>query len=118
MRTGNGNVSRLFFCAYFAQLSLMQDTPSVCGCNPVEMQSREIERRTINTKQINIMNEQYSDLHRCHLWIVNDIIVSLWDFDKKRPAVEDVKNNWRFDGLQDVNDAEILDIIERVAKFY
>ena len=59
-----------------------------------------------------------NDLHRCHLWIVNDIILTLWDCDKRQPTVEDVKNNWRFHDMNDVSDAEISKVINDVSKFY
>lgn len=60
------------------------------------------------------------DLHATHLWMVNEIIVSLWDYDGQRPSVKKVKDNWRFGygQLDDVTDFEIANIISNVSKYY
>ena len=59
-----------------------------------------------------------SDLHRTHLYLVNGIIVDLWDYDGVKPSVEQVKLNWRFGygQLDDVTDSEISEIISKVER--
>lgn len=83
---------------------------------PNERNGRVLSERAVN--EFRRANEQ--DMHRTHLWIVNEIIVSHWDYHNERPTVAQVKQNWRFDygRLNDVTDDEILDIIGRVARFY
>lgn len=83
---------------------------------PNERNERVLSERAVN----NFLAENNNDLHNCHLWMVNEIIVSLWDYENRRPDVRDVKCNWRFGYgmLSDVSDSEIAEIINKVARFY
>ncbi len=83
---------------------------------PNERNERVLSERAVN----DFLQSNYNDLHNTHLWMVNEIIVSLWDYTNERPTVEQVKLNWRFDygNLHDVTDAEIQNIIYKVSRFY
>lgn len=85
------------------------------------MTPNERNEQVITDSAVARFLEQHErDLHKCNLWIVNDIIVSLWDYSGCRPTVDMVKNNWRFDynKLDDVTDDEIADTICKVSRFY
>lgn len=59
------------------------------------------------------------DTIQCAKYVANGVIVTLWDYTGRRPSVDDIKNNYNVIkcGYQ-LSDAEIADIIERVARYY
>jgi len=83
---------------------------------PSERNDIVLSERNVN----DFLTAHDCDRHSCHLWMVNEIIVSLWDYERREPSVDKVKNNWRFDygQLSDVTDVEISDIIRKVKRYY
>lgn len=58
------------------------------------------------------------DLENVNLYVLNGIICDYFDGGKK-PNIEDIKNNWQIDYLHiSFEDSVIIDMINKVQKFY